>query len=130
MVVVDASALLNALLPTSRRDAIVDRLASPGVSAHAPHIIDLEIAHTLRRLEGVGRFDRTAGRAFLDAHRSFAIERHAHEDFLGRIWDLRHNLTAYDAAYVALAEALDSPLLTSDRRLAASTGHQARIELV
>lgn len=130
MVVVDASALVNVLLPTARREAIAARLTHPGESVHAPHVIDLEVAHTLRRLDRAGRFEGSAGRAYLDAHHGFAIERHAHTTFLGRIWDLRRNLTAYDAAYVALAEALDAPLLTSDRRLAASTGHQARIELV
>lgn len=130
MVVVDASALLDALLPTARRDAIVDRLTHPGDSLHAPHVLDLEVVHALRRLDRAGRFDRSAGRAFLDVHRSFAIERHSHEELLDRIWELRHNLTSYDAAYVALAEALDAPLLTSDRRLAESSGHQARIDLV
>lgn len=102
----------------------------PGESIHAPALVDLEVANTLRRIERAGRMDRTAGHAYLDAHRDFAIRRHGHEGLLRRVWDLRHTLTAYDAAYVALAEALDAPLLTSDRRLAASTGHQARIELV
>ena len=130
MVVVDASAIVNALLPTAKRDAIVDRLTRPGEPAHAPSVIDLEVVHALRRMERAGRFGGAAGAAILGAHRSFALERHPPADFLDRIWDLRHNLSAYDAAYVALAEALDAPLLTSDRRLAASSGHQARIELV
>lgn len=130
MIVLDASALLNALLPTERRSRITDLLTRPGESVHAPHFIDLEVAHTLRRLERAGRFDQSAGRAFLDAHAGFAIERHGHADFLHRIWELRHNLSAYDAAYVALAEGLDAPLLTCDARLASAGGHQARVEVV
>ena len=57
------------------------------------------------------------------------LQRYAHEQFLARIWELRHGITAYDAAYVALAEALDAPLLTCDARLASAAGHHARIEL-
>ena len=62
--------------------------------------------------------------------RGLSLTRYPHEDLLPRIWALKDNLTAYDAAYVALAEALDAPLITRDRRLAASPGHSARIELV
>lgn len=130
MVVVDASTVVNVLLPTARREAIVERLTRPGDSVHAPHIIDLEVVHALRRLDRAGRFDRSAGPAFLAAHRSIAIERHPHTDLIDRIWNLRHNLSAYDASYVALAEALDAPLLTCDARLAGSAGHEARIELL
>jgi len=60
----------------------------------------------------------------------FPLRRYPHDLLLPRIWDLRNNLTAYDATYVALAEALDAPLLTRDRRLAAAAGHRAQIELV
>ncbi len=66
----------------------------------------------------------------LSAFQSLDIERYPHGRFVGRVWELRRNMTAYDATYVALAEALDAPLLTCDAKLAAAPGHTARIELV
>jgi predicted nucleic acid-binding protein len=66
----------------------------------------------------------------LAAMADFPLIRYQHDLLLPRIWELRHNLTAYDAAYVALAEALGAPLLTRDRRIAAAPGHRARVELV
>lgn len=128
--VVDASALLEVLLLTGAGARLADRLFRPGESWHAPHLIDLEVTHALRRYCLAG--DLRSARALeaiadLDA---LPMTRYPHQPFLPRIWELRRAVTAYDAAYVALAEALDAPLLTRDRRLASSHGHRAAIEFV
>ena len=97
---------------------------------HAPHLLDIEVASGVRRL--VQRKEITLDRAeqaFEDFSR-FAIERHAHAPLLARIWELRDAMTAYDGTYVALAEALDAPLLTCDCRLARAHGHRAKIETI
>ncbi len=130
MIVVDASALLEALLRTSSGKAVEVRLFAPGQTLHAPHLLDVEVAQVIRRYAANGDIDAARGRRALADLDDFALRRYPHDVLLPRIWDLRHNLTAYDAAYVALAEALDAPLLTRDRRLAAAAGHHAQIELV
>ena len=84
----------------------------------------------IRRYAANGEIDSERGRLLLTDLADFPLRRYPHDFLLPRIWDLRSNLTAYDAAYVALAEALDAPLLTRDRRLAAAGGHRAQIELV
>jgi predicted nucleic acid-binding protein len=89
----------------------------------------VETAQVIRRYAANAEIDAGRGRAALADLADFPLRRYPHDFLLPRIWDLRNNLTAYDAAYVALAEALDAPLLTRDRRLAASAGHHARIEL-
>lgn len=129
MIVVDASALLEFLLPTTVQAGIGSLLFSPGETLHAPHLLDIEVAHVIRRHTGHGVIDAGRGSLALVDFANLPIRRYPHSALLPRIWALRDNLTAYDAAYVALAEALDAPLLTCDRRLAAATGHRARIEL-
>jgi predicted nucleic acid-binding protein len=123
LIVVDASATLCFLLnsPASRASALRQRLR--GEHLQAPHLIDLEVAQTLRRFVLAGSLtpDR-ASDALIDLSQ-LPLIRHPHHPFLGRIWQLRSNVTAYDAAYVALAEVLGAPLLTLDARLAhAGTG--------
>lgn len=130
MIVVDASAVLEALLRTAAANAVEDRLFAPGQTLHAPHLLDVEVAQVIRRYAAKGDIDSARGRLALGDLADLALRRYPHDFLLPRIWDLRNNLTAYDAAYVALAEALDAPLLTRDRRLAAAAGHYARIELV
>jgi predicted nucleic acid-binding protein len=130
LIVVDASALLEALLRTSSGKAVEDRLFAPGETLHAPHLLDVEVAQVIRRYAANGDIDAAFGQLALADLADFALRRYPHDFLLPRIWDLRHNLTAYDAAYVALAEALGAPLLTRDRRLAAAAGHHAQIELV
>ncbi len=96
---------------------------------HAPRLIDVELLHALRRLSLRG--DLTDDRA-ADLRTDFAelaLVRYPHEELGDRIWELRHNLTAHDAAFVALAEALAAPLATGDGNLAAAPGHVARVEL-
>ena len=108
----------------------MERLFEPSASLHAPHLMDIEVAHALRRL--VQRKDVTAMRAEqgLADLSQLHIERHGHEPLIARIWQLRESMTAYDGAYVALAEALDAPLLTCDVKLAHAHGHRARIDLI
>ncbi|HEX5049105.1 MAG TPA: type II toxin-antitoxin system VapC family toxin [Gammaproteobacteria bacterium] len=130
VIVVDASAVLELLLRTARGNRVESRALAFGERLHAPHLLDVEVAQALRRLVQLG--DITAGRArqALDAHAALGMDRHTHHVLLPRIWQLRESITAYDAAYVALAEALDVPLLTRDAKLARSHGHQAKMELV
>ncbi len=130
MIVIDASALLEVLLRTPVGNAVEAKLVKDGDELHAPHLLDVEIAHALRRYT----LSRTLGadrcQLALLALSDFPLYRHPHEHLLSRIWELRNNLSAYDATYVALAETLLTPLLTHDQRLANSAGHRARIELV
>jgi predicted nucleic acid-binding protein len=129
VIVVDASAVLEVLLRTPVALAIERRLLAAGEALHAPHLIDIEVAHALRRYALAGDMSAKRGREALEDLADLSVRRYPHDVPLPRVWELRANLTAYDAAYVALAEALGAPLLTRDRRLAGSAGHRARIEL-
>jgi len=130
VIVVDASALLEVLLQTSSAKAVEDRLFAPRETLHAPHLLDVEVAHVIRRYAAGGDIDGARGQVALADLADFGVRRYAHDFLLPRIWDLRNNLTAYDAAYVALAEVLEAPLLTRDRRLAVAAGHRAQVELI
>ena len=128
MIVLDASAVLELLLGTSAGLAVVSRIAVTGATLHAPHLLDLEVTQVLRRYCASAVLDAERARLALDDLRALDVSRYPHEAMLDRIWQLRENLTAYDAAYVALAEALDATLVTFDARLAAAPGHAARVE--
>jgi predicted nucleic acid-binding protein len=130
VIVVDASALLEALLRTPAAEAVERRLFEPEQTLHAPHLLDVEVAQVVRRYASAGEIDAERGRAALADLADFPLRRYPHNFLLPRVWDLRNNLTAHDAVYVALAEALDAPLVTRDQRLAAAAGHFARVELV
>ena len=130
MIVADASALVDVLLRMREADAIEARLLNSGLALHVPHLIDAEVAHALRRHAAAGVIGAERGRDLLADFVDLPMQRHPHDWLLPRVWELRHNLTAYDALYVALAEALDAPLVTRDGRLAAAPGHQAKVELV
>ena len=128
MLVVDTSAVVGALVGRPPSHAVIERLATDG-DLSAPHLLDVEFLHALRRLASAGQLseDRAA-----DARGDFAdlaITRYEHTVVADRIWQLRHGLTAYDAAFVALAELLDVPLVTCDARLARAPGHHATVEL-
>lgn len=129
MIVVDASALLEVILRTQAAPDVERRLFAPGQTLHAPHLLDVEVAQVIRRYAASGDIDDDRGRAALSDLLDFPVRRYPHDVLLPRVWELRRNLTAYDAVYVALAEALDVPLLTRDRHLANAAGHRARIEL-
>jgi predicted nucleic acid-binding protein len=130
VIVVDASVVLDVLLRTEHGVSLADRILSPEASLHAPHLLDIEVAQVLRRYERRGEISQERGRQALEDLADLPVKRYAHDALLPRIWQLRGNLTAYDAAYVALAEALPATLLTGDARLAAAPGHQANIEHV
>ena len=130
MIVVDASAMVEVLLVTPASLGIEDRLFDPAESLHAPHLLDLEIAQVLRRFCATGEVEPARAGEVLDDLAALGVHRYPHDLFLPRIWELRHNISAYDAAYVALAEALSAPLLTADRRLAQAPGHGATIEVL
>jgi predicted nucleic acid-binding protein len=130
MIVVDASAALEVLLQTPTAWRIEARLFAQGETLHVPHLLDLEVIHGLRRYALQGVIDEQRGQEAIDDVAAWPLTRHTHNLFLSRIWALRHNLTAYDAAYVALAEILNVALITCDQRLASSSGHHVSIELV
>ena len=130
MIVIDASVLLEVLLRSPAGLRAEARVFAAGESLHAPHIIDVEVAQTLRRLVARAGLDPVRAVAALADLSAFAVDRYAHNWLLPRVWELRANLTPYDATYVALAETLGAPLVTCDSRLAGAPGNRATIELI
>lgn len=129
MLVLDASLAVELALATAS-DRIADIAFRIGEELHAPHLIDIEFALALRRFVLVREIDlETAQQAFQDFE-DLPLNRYPHAVFLPRIWELRNALSTYDAAYVALAEALHAPLLTCDAKLSRSHGHRAEIRLI
>ncbi|HYL47587.1 MAG TPA: type II toxin-antitoxin system VapC family toxin [Candidatus Limnocylindrales bacterium] len=129
MIVVDASALLEVLLQTPAARRVSRFLFAPNETLHAPHLIDLEVAQVVRRYVRSAVVSAERGAEALTDLADFPVTRYPHFVLLARIWHMRHSLTAYDAAYLALAEALDAPLVTRDRAMA-RTRSQARVEVV
>jgi predicted nucleic acid-binding protein len=130
LIILDASAALEWLLQTPRGLRVGRRIFAAGESLHAPHLLDAELAQALRRYVAVHGLSVSRAEEALQDLTDLRIRRYPHTPFLRRIWALRNNLTSYDALYVALAEALDAPLLSCDGKLAASPGHRARIESI
>ena len=129
MIVLDASAAVDWLLQTPAGQRIENRIYSRNETLHAPHLLDLEVTQVLRRLVQQGVVPaRRADEAIRDLL-DLRVNRYAHFVLLPRIWQLRHNFSAYDAAYIVLAEKLGGTLVTRDRRLASPAGHAATIEL-
>lgn len=130
MIVLDASAAIDWMLQTPAGQRVDKRIFSQNESLHSPHLVDLEVAQVLRRLVreqavSLYRADE-AIRDLLDLR----ITRYPHSVLLPRIWQLRGNFSAYDAAYVVLAETLGATLLTRNTRLASAAGHHATVELI
>lgn len=130
MIVLDASVVLELLLRTPAHEAIARRLQSENGDLACPHLIDIEVLHVLRRLAHLKELREGLALEVIEDLAALGLRRYEHEPFRHRIWQLRHNFSAYDAAYVALAESLEAPLLTHDAKLAAATGHEAEIELI
>lgn len=124
----DASALLDAIGAQRVQLPLVERLLEAGAMS-APHLIDVEVVSGLRRLVASGDVSASTASEVKDAIFGMPIRRFAHTELTARMWELRYNLSAYDASYIALSEALDVPLVTSDGRLARAPGHRATIEL-
>lgn len=127
MIVVDTGAVIEALVGSPPNRSLLARLEDDDL--HAPHLIDVEFLHVVRGLvlRGVLNEDRAG-----DARQDFAdltITRYAHLPLLERMWQLHPDLSAYDAAFVALSEALGAPLVTTDARAARAPGHLATVEL-
>lgn len=129
MIVVDASVVVTALADDGP-DGDQARSRLRGEHLAAPHVIDLEIAAAWRRLGAAGVIDdRRASLAMADLQ-ALRIGRVRHGPLLARCWELRSNLTIYDAAYVALAELLEATLLTADRRISNAAGTRCAIEVL
>ena len=130
MIVVDASILIEVLLLRPSGRAAEARLFATGQTIHAPHLIDVEVGSALRRCAQTGVVEPQRCAEALTDFADLPVHRHPHVFLLPRLWALRANLSAYNATYVALAEALGAPLLTHDRRLAGAPGHAAQIEVL
>lgn len=129
MIVLDASAAIDWLLQTAAGQSIEKRIYSRNETLHAPHLLDLEVTQVLWRL---------AAQTMISAHRAeeavrdlveLGVTRYPHVLLLPRIWQLRHNFSAYDAAYIVLAERLAAACVTRDARLASASGHGASVNL-
>lgn len=130
MIVVDASAMIEVLLVTPAVLGLEERLFTAKSTLHVPHLLDLEVAQVLRRYVARQEIEALRASQALADLTDLPLTRYPHEPFLPRIWELQQNVTAYDAAYLALAEELRVPLLTCDGRLARSAGHEAVIEVL
>ncbi len=124
MIVIDASAFVDAV---DGNQPVIDRLT--GEDIHAPHFLDVEVMSVLRRLVGRGRLDERRALETLAVLEQGDIHRHSHVPLLSVVWSLRGRVSAYDAAYVALAAALEAPLVTTDQRLASLPGLPCDVEV-
>jgi predicted nucleic acid-binding protein len=130
VIVLDASAAVDWLVQTAATPRIERQIFSRNQSLHAPELLDLEVTQVLRRLVREGALSASRAEAAIQDLLDLRITRYPHSVLLPRIWQLRHNLSAYDAAYVVLAEKLGATLLTRDAKLASASGHAATIEVV
>ena len=129
MIVLDASAAVDWLLQTPAGRLVENRIYSRNETLHAPHLLDLEVAQVLRRLVAQGVVTGLRAQQAVEDLLDLRITRYPHDVLLSRIWQLRHNFSAYDAAYITLAEELGAVLVTRDGRLTSNSGHSASIEL-
>lgn len=130
MIVVDASVIVASLLSTAGAGALARERLRLDPDLQVPHLLDVEVAAALRRRVRLGQTDLALATEALADLADLAALRWDHEPLLTRVWELRENVTAYDAVYVALAEALDAPLVTSDARLARAPGLGCQVEVL
>jgi predicted nucleic acid-binding protein len=131
LIVIDASAEVAVLLNIGpEAEGIRERIARPGETLHVPNLFEIEVLHALRRHSLRGTVSPERARLALSRLNDTQLVRYPHTTpLMGRIWELRENLTTYEVAYVALAEALDAPLVTMDARLAQAPGIRAAVEV-
>ncbi len=129
MLVVDASCLYEVLADTPRANDIRRRLASDTDHA-APSVLDVEVVSVIHRDYLLGRLDATAAGQAVEDLRDWPGERFGHQPLLGRVWELKGSVRAWDAFYVALAEVMQATLVTSDARLATAAGPRCEIEIL
>ena len=128
MIILDASAALELLLDTSTGEVVRDRLLASDRMLGAPHLLDIEVGHVLRRYERAREITASRAELALGSLADLPLTRYAHTP---RMWELRANVTFYDAAYLALAEALSATLVTCDVKLAAAPRqHRAKVEVL
>lgn len=130
MIVVDASAVIELLLRSPLGERVEHRLFARPEALHGPHLLDVEVLQVLRRFESRGELQGPRAATALSLLDVLPMRRHPHAPLLSRIWALRDNLTAYDATYVALAEALGAVLVTCDARLGRAPGVRATVEVL
>jgi len=130
LIVVDGSAAIEWLAQSAAGDRVAQLLLAAPQHIHAPHLLDVEVTQALRRAVAAGTLTLSRAMEGLQDYLDLPITRHPHEPLLWRIWDLRDNLGAYDAIYVALAESLGATLLTCDAKIAAASGHSATVQVV
>lgn len=130
MIVIDASLALDIAIATPDGMVLRDRLSRDGGALAAPDVIELEVLQTLRRQLRNDRFTQKRASEALAIFDALEIERFSHRPLRARIWALKDNLTAYDAAYFALAEWLDAPLWTRDEKFGGVPGHRAIVEIL
>jgi predicted nucleic acid-binding protein len=128
MIVLDASIVVEFLMNRPAAQPLRAVLAQIDEPCIVPHLLDVEVANALRNLTVGRQLDQHRTRQLLAQLTQLPATRYSHIPLLGRIWELRHNFTAYDAAYIALAEATNSVLYTTDEKL--SRGHRARVALL
>jgi predicted nucleic acid-binding protein len=127
VIVIDTSAVVDLLLETPVNDALVARLTTV-TEMHVPHLIDVEFLSVLRRLVGRGLLTEPRANVARQRFHQLPLHRYPHHPLGDRVWALRAAITAYDGQFIALAEVLGLPLITSDVKLAGSNGHHATIE--
>jgi predicted nucleic acid-binding protein len=129
MIVLDASAMVDWLLQTPAGQRIEQRIYARNETLHSVHLLDVEFTQVLRRLVRERTLIPMRAEEAMDDLMALRITRYAPVLLLSRIWQLRNNMTAYDAAYIALAEELKAPLITRDQKIAAAPGHAAAVEV-